>query len=268
VRIYIEVVIALVAALPCAAHTGLLDTRVTVADSEGLNPPADFTLEAWIRPTLFHFDGDVYTSYQQIVVKWLGEGNQRSYLLDLYQDQVEFAATSDGTSENSVGIYSAVHLALDQWVHVAGVYSAGTMFLFINGQQDPQTIYLPDGPFAAQAPVYIGGSAYTMQGFHGSVDEVRISYVARYSADFVVRTIEFFPDSDTMLLMHLNEGAGTFTDNIGLLGGDGTLDDSSGWGEGAPITHPGVGDLNCDGAVNNFDISPFVLALTHGAAYH
>ena len=33
-----------------AAQTGLLDGRVTVADSAGLNPPADFTLEAWIKP--------------------------------------------------------------------------------------------------------------------------------------------------------------------------------------------------------------------------
>jgi len=27
------------------------------------------------------------------------------------------------------------------------------------------------------------------------------------------------------------------------------------------------GDLNCDGAVNNFDIDPFVLALTDATAY-
>jgi hypothetical protein len=28
-----------------------------------------------------------------------------------------------------------------------------------------------------------------------------------------------------------------------------------------------LGDLNCDGAVNNFDINPFVLALTNPSAY-
>jgi hypothetical protein len=28
-----------------------------------------------------------------------------------------------------------------------------------------------------------------------------------------------------------------------------------------------LGDMNCDGAVDNFDITPFVLALTSPAAY-
>ena len=28
-----------------------------------------------------------------------------------------------------------------------------------------------------------------------------------------------------------------------------------------------LGDMNCDGAVNSFDIDPFVLALTNPAAY-
>lgn len=220
------------AALSCVPQAGLLDGRVTVADSAGLNPPADFTLEAWVRPTEFHFYGDADSSYQEIIYKW-GDNNQRSYLLAIYQDQAEFAMTITGTYSNSGGIYSNTHLTLNQWVHIAGVYAGGTMSLFINGEQDPQTVYLPGGAFQGQAPVYICGT--TDLPFHGGIDEVRLSDVARYSGTFARPTAEFSPDSHTMLLMHMNEGSGTFTDNIGLLGGDGTLDASSGWGEGAPI---------------------------------
>ncbi len=50
--------------------------------------------------------------------------------------------------------------------------------------------------------------------------------------------------------------------------GDGTTQD--GWVRYArtlePVAHP-LGDLNCDGAINAFDIDPFVLALTGREAY-
>jgi hypothetical protein len=41
------------------------------------------------------------------------------------------------------------------------------------------------------------------------------------------------------------------------------IDDVEIWG----VVHVAAGDTNCDGAVNNFDITPFVLSLTDPAAY-
>jgi hypothetical protein len=254
-----------VLASPCAAHSGLLDGHVTVGDSAGLTPPGDFTLEAWIRPTLFHFDGDQITSYQQIIYKWSGGSVQRSYLMALYQDQVEFALSHDGTYEDYAGFVGSTHLSLNQWVHVAAVYNGGTMAIFINGVQEPETGYLAGGAFQEDDPVRISGVPPSRT-FHGSVDEVRISYVARYTCNFTPPAYQFWPDSDTALLMHMNEGGGTFTENLGLIGGDGTLDSSS-WGEGAPIGVWQPGDLNCDGSVGFGDINPFVLALTDWSHY-
>jgi hypothetical protein len=223
--------------LECGANTGLLDGRVAVADTAGLNPSTAFTLEAWIRPTTFHFLGDVDDSYQSIIYKWVGGGSdKRSYLLAIYEDQVEFAVSTTGGGADTPGIYSNTHLSLDQWVHIAGVYDGATMALFINGDKDTATLSLAGGAFKGQAPVYIGGTHNaSYQRFDGSIDEVRISDVARYSGSFTTPSAEFSPDVHTMLLMHLNEGIGTATDNIGLLGGDGTLDAGSGWGDGAPI---------------------------------
>jgi hypothetical protein len=45
------------------------------------------------------------------------------------------------------------------------------------------------------------------------------------------------------------------------------IDDVEIWGLVPEIPYP-AGDLNCDGSVDNFDINPFVLALTDAAAYH
>jgi hypothetical protein len=56
---------------------------------------------------------------------------------------------------------------------------------------------------------------------------------------------------------------GTYLGNNSVCGHQG----SDRGGDGACArTHPG--DMNCDGSVDNFDIDPFVLALTNPAAYH
>jgi hypothetical protein len=44
------------------------------------------------------------------------------------------------------------------------------------------------------------------------------------------------------------------------------IDDVEFWGV-VPVAAPSLGDLNCDGAINGYDIDPFVLALTDAAAY-
>jgi len=221
----------------CGANTGLLDGRVAVADTAGLNPSTAFTLEAWIRPTTFHLLGQVDGSYQTIIYKWVGVGaDQRSYLLDIYEDQLEFAMSNTGRSDSTPGVYSITRLTLNKWTHVAGVFDGTEFSLYIDGEKDTATVSWPGGAFQGQAPVYIGGTHFPdYQRFHGSIDEVRISDVARYSANFTTPSAEFSPDGHTMLLMHMNEGGGTATDNIGMLGGDGTLDAGSGWGDGAPI---------------------------------
>lgn len=51
---------------------------------------------------------------------------------------------------------------------------------------------------------------------------------------------------------------------VAMTGGSFTLTGGF-WVAAVPVLVPG--DLNCDGVINNFDIDPFVLALTDPAAY-
>jgi len=221
--------------LECGASTGLLDGCVAVADSAGMNPSTAFTLEAWIFPTSFHMLGNVDDSYQTIILKWAQRDDQRSYLLDIYQDQLELAISTTGRPQDTPGVYSNTRLTLNRWTHVAGVYDGIEFRVYIDGVKDTATAPQPVGAFHGQASVSIAGFGGTYERFHGGIDEVRISDIARYSGDFAIPKAEFSPDSHTMLLMHMNEGSGTATENFGLVGGDGTLDVSSGWGVGAPI---------------------------------
>ena len=96
-----SVVTVFTASTASAFHSGLLDGDVTVANSGAMNPTSDFTVEAWIRPTAFYFNGPTESSYQGIIYKWSGGGtNQRCYLLNVFEDQLEFAFSLDGGSLN------------------------------------------------------------------------------------------------------------------------------------------------------------------------
>lgn len=201
--------------------------RVTVSNSTTLNLSSPFTIEAWICP-------DRLSGRQDLIYKWsAGYPNQRSFLLQLYQDQVEVAFSTGGQSTDGFGVYSNSRLSLHRWTHIAGVFDGTQLALYIDGKKDTSIAAGPSGAYAGNAPVYLGGTYYTdYEPYDGKMDEVRISNVARYTNNFTAPVYEFTTDAYTKLLMHMNEGAGNTTANLGFAGGNGSLNSGVSWCEG------------------------------------
>ena len=218
--------------------------KVSVINSENLNLGSEFTLEAWIW--LDSYGLSQYEYRQQLICKWTAPnmGSQRSFLLGLWEDQLELAICTTGNFGDVYDVYSQQSVPLHQWIHVAGTLHNNEMTLYINGVKDNAVAPVPSGPYASVAPTFIGGTyGAGGQAFDGRIDEVRMSDVARYTESFTLPGTEFQSDEYTMLLMHLNEGNGSTTENLGYFNGDGLLVNGAKWGEGAPIPEPSLAVL-------------------------
>ncbi len=109
--------------------------------------------------------------------------------------------------------------------HVAGVYDGNLQIRFyIDGKSQgarklPAKIRQADAVFCIGAR-YVRGRISAP--FNGTISEVRISKVARYKMNFTPQA-RFEPDADTVLLYHLDEGAGDIAHDASGHGYDGKI---------------------------------------------
>ncbi len=119
-------------------------------------------------------------------------------------------------------------------MHVAIVYDGNTAHLFINGHRQSRPLerplesgeyeHVPEGNILRLSNIYGGArltfartslGAFAPGFFQGTIDEVRISNIARYTEDFTPET-RFAPDEHTLALYHFDEGEGdTLIDSSG-----------------------------------------------------
>jgi len=103
-----------------------------------------------------------------------------------------------------------------QRVHLAGQSTPTEVRLYVNGRMAKKKS-LSSPLVARKYPLTLGhiDTVGNWDSFHGTIDEVRISTVARYKADFTP-TPRFEPDVDTWGLYHCDEGRGdTLIDSSG-----------------------------------------------------
>jgi hypothetical protein len=81
------------------------------------------------------------------------------------------------------------------------------MRIFVNGQLTASRSF--SGTISvSNMPVTLGSNAvWTNEQLQGTIDEARISRVARYSVPFTP-SVTLSPDANTAALWHFNEGAG------------------------------------------------------------
>ena len=121
-----------------------------------------------------------------------------------------------GDTEYAFGANSP-SLANTTWAHIAVVNEGGTLKIYKDGTVDGTTHDISGKTVATPNNLYIG---YTdADTFDGYIDELRISDVARYTGNFSVETSRFTSDTNTKLLLHM--------DNDKSLGADTSGNDNS-----------------------------------------
>jgi hypothetical protein len=210
------------------------------ADTKANVGATDFTIEAWIKGTTA--DNTAGDSCGTGEAEWIrgnifidrdvfNAGDYGDFGLSLYAGKVAFGASSDGPGATVCGATSVLDGA---WHHVAVTRQAsdGRLQLYVDGRLDGQvdtsgatgdisyrigrtTEYPDSDPFLVLgAEKHDAGSDFPS--FNGFLDELRLSTMLRYTADFPPPTGPFAADGDTAALYHFDEGAGaTLGDAIG-----------------------------------------------------
>ena len=209
-------------------------------DAVGSGP---FTLEAWIRNT-----NSTTAIWKRVITKrgaanawWSLALNGGVVRMELY-DGAGGAQDVDGSRIVADGA----------WHHIAGVrgQNPDQIRIYVDGALDVATRNLV-GDLRNREILEIGlwsTEAYDEGSFRGQIDEVRVSNVARYAADFTPPAT-FAPDAQTVALYHF-DGSGSFAidssgaGNTGALVGGATLAASS-----APVGNvTPYGSLTCCGS--------------------
>lgn len=159
---------------------------------------APFTVEAWVFPTANNGSQAVLAKTENAEFAiFLEEGKP---LFDVHLGGSYVTAKSDQV------------LPLNQWSHLAGVFSGEQVRLFVNGQlmaaqmgQGQRTVN--------RLPLFIGADpnqfSQPTRLFTGKIDEVRVSQGERYTKDFRPSR-RFISDDNTVLLLHCDQASGPF----------------------------------------------------------
>ena len=151
-------------------------------------PSGSFTLEAKVR----------YSSLANQPIAQLGSDGQKISLQGLLSTFRIFYYTgaADGFIDTT-GITPAINTNYD----FALSWDGTTMRVFINGVLRASAVGIPvAAPPAARKMLIAGGSA----AFNGTIDQVRLSRIARYTSGYTPAASPFTPDADTLGLWHLD----------------------------------------------------------------
>lgn len=200
----------------------------------------DFTIEFWMKAALSDnnnghqcsADGDDWILGHIVIDRDVfGAGDYGDYGISLASGRVAFGVSS---GSNGVTVCGTSNIADGAWHHVAVQrrLNDGMLWLFVDGALQRQVdgpngridyrigrSGAPDDPFLVfGAEKHDAGSAYPS--YSGFLEEVRLSNVLRYGANFTRPGGPFSPDANTVALYRFNEASGTtIVDSSGAAGG-------------------------------------------------
>ncbi len=193
------------------------DDYVQVSDSASFNNSGAFTLEGWIWLSSIRNGTRVLiaTNTGGSVLWQLGVSVAR---------KVEFAVRdSAGTPATAL---SSTTLLTETWYHVAGVFSANTLQIYINGVADGSPVSTAfGGNFNPASDFSIGRSPIGGSHIHAYVDDLRVWTVARTAAEILENKDRELLGTETGLAAYwkLNEGTGSTAQDATANNNDGTL---------------------------------------------
>jgi N-acetylneuraminic acid mutarotase len=208
---------------------------------------ADFTVEFWMKANAAQNPAEAITcgantnwTLGNIVIDRDRFNQDRDFGLSIAGGQLALGVSGDGTGDLTL---CGTTIVLDgQWHHIAmqRQRSDGWLWLYVDGALDAQAdgpdgdISYPDdgvpgdfcnGPCTNSDPYLVIGAEKHDVGaqfpsYSGWVDELRLSTVLRYSANFTRPSQPFTPDADTAALYQFDDGAGdVVTDSSTAVGG-------------------------------------------------
>lgn len=189
----------------CATFSTASQSYLQLSDNAAFNlSDKDFTIEMRINR------GNVTTTKIGLYTQGTDTANQ--IFFGIVNDALLFSCNTGGTT---IAYHSTASLSWNtsEWYELALVRDGSSLQMLRRGQNlsvsattELSSNALPD--FSSN--IFIGASSGTANSFTGSIDEYRVSTVARYSAGYNVATSNFTSDASTSLLLHLDSN---FTDS-------------------------------------------------------
>ncbi|MBL8879115.1 MAG: LamG domain-containing protein [Phycisphaerales bacterium] len=277
-RVILTVLVSVLAIAHAIAQTVRLDTQfdtIQIPLQQGdtvLDGAATFEARIFMNST-YNGAGTIFREWQFVYMdRSLSAGPSR------------ISAHLNGLSASGELTYTGP-LSFNRWHHIAYVYDGSEDRLYLDGVRVAQRANSGNPPehnpnSSSPRNTSIGSAAEGGSGqtctpsFRGYVDWVQISSIARYAEEFCPPE-SVIADGSTWLLYQFNDPVGSSSvhddssrHRDGLVGFSlcccetspllGTLPSN--------VITPPVGDADCSGFINNFDIDAFVVGLTQGAA--
>lgn len=205
----------------------------------------DFTIEFWLKAApasnsspacVESTSEDKWTNGNIILDRDIfGDGDYGDYGISLAGGKIAFG-TAVGSNRRT--ICGTDDLRDGQWHHVAVTRqnSTGQMRIFVDGQlqksengpsgnlsyrENRPTLYPNSDPYLVIAAEKHDYDPSTYPSFNGWLDELRISNVIRYTANFTPPSVPFNPHASTVALYHFDDNAGACTGEVSDASGQG-----------------------------------------------
>ena len=150
---------------------------ITDASQVGLNITSELFIASWLKP-------ESTATFQGIMGKYTGTGNQRSYLLYNNTTTPIFVLSNDGTANTAPAATST--LSNGVWSYLCGNYDGATARIYFNAVQEDSHAWTT-GIYDSTADVQIGNYNAGVSPQDGLQDEVIIA--KRYFRDEEIKTI-------------------------------------------------------------------------------
>ncbi len=151
------------------------DTRLTVPNNHSLDVE-QVTMEAWVMPEVSPHQGRVLEHARE------ANGHSAIYGLLISPSGTEVTSEFYNFNGNVAPLSSGDTLALGQWNHVVATYDGSQAVLYVNGHPVDSSSGHADTPLIEALTglgLGIGNQLERSRGLEGSLDEVRLSNVAR-----------------------------------------------------------------------------------------
>lgn len=208
---------------PALSFDGV-DDAATVPDDAALDLRTDFTVEAWIKPS-----AKATGSAEMDIVSHHDPGASRGWVLLVKDGRVEivvYGGDALGAKGYSAGNAGPAYVTPGKWAHVAGTLEGDTLRVYYDGiLRDSQTLGLFFGRDTYTGALRLGRAAPSAAfPYQGELDDVRLSKVARYTANTAPKpSAPLAIDDSTVAAWRFDEPTGTVLLDASKRNHDGSL---------------------------------------------